>query len=189
MKYLIPAFVFLHIQACGGDSNPFAPLTDTDPSGSTQQTDSNTMQEPDANPVVMPVPQSDVVTAPQTETINEPIIQPEPINEPDPVIEPEPVEEVTEPVVAVENTPENEIEGIWYCKQFGEYFTWDLKPDRTILLDNPGIFTGVIGTYWHLQGETFALGYTSGGIAEFTCDGKTVDAGEMICSRTPIVDD
>ena len=189
MKYIIPALAALLLSACGGDSNPFAPVIEP-------AQDSLSTPVAAADPVSEPIAQPEPVVAP--EPVDAPVVQPEPVNTPEPVSEPvtpvETVEQVVaepEPVPVVEQstTPESEIEGLWHCKQFGEDFTWNLKPDRTIVQNNPGVFEGVIGTYWHLQDETFALGYTSGGIAEFTCDGETMNAGAMVCSRTPIVDD
>ena len=177
MRYaiiLLPALLL----GCSSDS-----ATPVNPLAIVPQVSEPVTEPTDDDPVAVPAPA--------------PVPEPVEVQQPEPVVEigrPEPIdlpddEVAVEPVAVEDAAPESQIEGLWYCKQFGEDFTWELMKDRTIVQHNPGVFYGVIGTYWHLEGEKFALGYTSGGIAEFTCDGETMNAGAMTCSRTPIFGD
>jgi hypothetical protein len=193
MKYqLITAIFAVTLSACGGgeSANPFNLVDDQSVPVETPEASQPALNTPHTNTPtnaqapVMPVTEEQVTASPPEPVV----VDTPPVEEPPPVVA-MPVEQLPIPQPQAEPNPETEIEGIWHCKQFGEDFTWNLRPDRTIEQHNPGVFFGVIGTYWHLEGDTFALGYTSGGIAEFTCDGETMNAGAMTCSRTPIIGD
>ena len=187
MKYsVLMAAVIL--SGCGGgdNSNPFqvqndaiqpTTATNTPAQGQTTQTPEQTPQTPQPSvitpAVTTPAPGPCIDTPPINDgygwngisSCQLPIInQPEPAPEP---VEPEPVEPA--PVVT----------GIWYCDQGGDSFTWNLNPDRTVVWND----TASIGTWWHLEGNKFGLGYSTGGIAEFSSDGQTLTAGTQSCTR------
>ena len=176
MKQLATIAAILTLTACGGSNNPLAVVQDDQ---AQVDQDSETI---DSSPVLVPnmaisapVVNQEPVQQPVQEQNNQPV-EVEPVNPP--VILPEPVVPDDEPVMS---EIEKSITGVWYCQQFGENFTWTFGEDKVVKKDD--FFT--IGTYWHTEGETFALSYSSGGFSEFTCDGETMSAGTMICSRNP----
>ena len=174
MKYSVLALA-LALTGCGSnnDSNPFQvqndPIQaitapDTESGDQTPQVPTETPQTPVTAPTAGPCidtdPFNDGYGWNGIESCQLPITsQPEPITP--------------------TNEPAPDVSGIWYCQQAGDSFTWDLKTDRTVWWND----TASIGTWWHLEGNNFGLGYSSGGITEFSSDGQTLNAGTQSCTR------